>query len=57
MPYTDKQRKLIKAAAHDKAVAKHSGMNQKDARRMEKEMRTMKPRHMRKARTVLSPGD
>lgn len=37
MPYTAKQAKLFRAAAHDKDIAKKHGMTQKQARELMEE--------------------
>lgn len=34
MPYTEKQRRLFRAAAHDKEIAEKHHMTQKDARKL-----------------------
>lgn len=37
MPYTSKQHRLFEAAAHDKSVAKHTGIPQATAKKMASE--------------------
>lgn len=37
MPYTEKQKKLFRAAAHDKDIAKNNNMTQQKAKELMKE--------------------